>query len=108
MITTLVVWFKRLFVLAFLLVLLIILVSFTLSNASEIDLMLLGEKVVRLKISSMVIIAFLMGSSIGLFVSIVCVSRLKLKMASLKRKLERRDDELQHLRSNALKGLKDA
>ncbi|WP_330925622.1 LapA family protein [Candidatus Sororendozoicomonas aggregata] len=106
--TTLVVWFKRLLVLVFLFVLLIILVSFTLSNASEIDLSLLAGNVVRLKISSVVIIAFLIGSTTGLVVSALSVSRLRLKIASLKRKLERRDDELQNLRSSALKGLKDA
>ncbi len=106
--TTLVVWFKHLLVLVFLLALLITLVSFTLSNASEIDLYLLGKNIVRLKVSSMVIITFVMGSSTGLIVSVLSISRLKLKIASLKRKLERRDDELQHLRNSALKGLKDA
>ena len=58
--------------------------------------------------STLVMVPFVLGGFIGLLVSLVFVARLRLANASLKRKLVRRDAEIQKLRSSALKGLTDA
>lgn len=103
-----VVWFKRLLVLALFVVLLVFFVNFTLSNTEQISLRL-GELIIPpVSVSTLVMVAFVLGGFAGLLVSLILVIRLRLANASLNRKLVRRDAEIKKLRSSTLKGLTDA
>lgn len=105
---TIVVWFRRLLVLALFVVLLVFFVNFTLSNTEQISLEMGGLAIPAVSSSTLVMVPFILGGFTGLLVSLVLVIRLRLANASLKRKLVRRDAEIQKLRSSALKGLTDA
>ena len=105
MVSVLGAWLKRLSVLLLLIVLLVVLVNFVVSNPQLVEFQLAGLQLPELKASSAVIIAFIVGGSAGLLVSMVAIGRLRLANASFQRKLGRRDAELQKLRANALKGL---
>ena len=105
---TIVVWFRRLVVLTLFVVLLVFFVNFTLLNTEQISLEIGGLAIPAVSISTLVMVPFILGGFTGLLVSLVLVIRLRLANASLKRKLVRRDAEIQKLRSSALKGLTDA
>ena len=107
-ITTLGVWLKRLLVLAVFILLLVFFVDFTLSNNQAVSLDLLGLALPSVAASTIVIVTFLLGGTLGLLASMLVVTRLRLANASLRRKLKRRDTELHSLRANALKGFTDA
>ncbi|WP_257265819.1 LapA family protein [Endozoicomonas sp. ONNA2] len=106
--TAIVVWFKRLLVLVLSVVLLVLFVNFTLSNTEQISLEIGGIKMPGVSTSTLVMVPFVLGGFAGLLVSLMLVIRLRLANASLRRKLARRDAELQKLRSSALKGLTNA
>ncbi len=108
MIMTLVVWCKRLLVLALFFVFLIFFVNFTLTNTQMIGLDFIGFTLPELKVSTLVVVPFLLGGLLGLTVASFVIARLRLGNASLRRNLARRDAELQKLRTNTLKGLTDA
>ncbi|USE39103.1 LapA family protein [Endozoicomonas sp. SCSIO W0465] len=105
---TIVVWIKRLLVLALFVVLLVLFVNFTLSNTEQISLEMGGLTIPAVSSSTLVMVPFVLGGFAGLLVSLMLVIRLRLANASLRRKLARRDAELKKLRSSALKGLTDA
>ncbi|WP_257284857.1 LapA family protein [Endozoicomonas sp. SESOKO1] len=105
---TIVVWIKRLLILALFVVLLVFFVNFTLSNTEQISLEMGGLVIPPVSSSTLVMVPFVLGGFAGLLVSLTLVIRLRLANASLRRKLARRDAELQKLRSSALKGLTDA
>ena len=105
MVSVLGAWLKRLLVLSLLVILLVILVNFVISNPQQVDFQLAGMQLPELKASTAVIAAFIVGGICGLLVSMVAIGRLRLANASFQRKLGRRDAELQKLRANALKGL---
>ncbi|MGI9276974.1 MAG: lipopolysaccharide assembly protein LapA domain-containing protein [Endozoicomonas sp.] len=105
MVSVLGVWIKRLLLLAAVLVLLVVLVNFIVANPQMIQFQFSGMQLPMVKVSSVVVISFILGSVIGLLMSLLTVTRLRLANASYKRKLGRRDAELHKLRANALKGL---
>lgn len=105
---TIVVWIKRLLVLALFVVLLVFFVNFTLSNTEQISLEVGGLSIPPVSSSTLVMVPFVLGGFSGLLVSLMLVVRLRFANASLKRKLDRRDAEIQKLRSSTLKGLTDA
>lgn len=102
------VWLKRLMILALFVVLLVIFVNFALSNTGQMTLDMAGWTTPPLKSSTLVLVPFILGGVIGLLVSLALVIRLHMANNSLKRKLARRDAEIQKLRSSTLKGLADA
>ena len=102
------VWLKRLVILALFAVLLVIFVNFALSNTGQITLEMAGWTMPPLKSSTLVLVPFILGGVIGLLASLVLVVRLHMANSSLKRKLARRDAEIQKLRSSTLKGLTNA
>ncbi|WP_067585542.1 lipopolysaccharide assembly protein LapA domain-containing protein [Endozoicomonas ascidiicola] len=106
--TTILVWIKRLLTLALFVVLLVFFVNFTLSNTEQVVLELGGMSLPSFSTSTLVLVPFVIGGLVGLVISLILVTRLRLANASLKRKLERRDTELHKLRSSALKGITDA
>ena len=101
-------WLKRLVILALFVVLLVIFVNFALSNTGQVTLEMAGWVLPPLKSSTLVLVPFILGGVIGLLVSLVLVVRLHMANRSLKRKLARRNAEIQKLRSNTLKGLTNA
>ncbi|MGI9280986.1 MAG: lipopolysaccharide assembly protein LapA domain-containing protein [Endozoicomonas sp.] len=105
MVSLLGIWLKRLVILLGSLILLVILVNFIVANPQLIRFDLAGLSLPEVKASSVVVISFIMGGLFGLMVSLVAITRLRLVNASFKRKLDRRDAEIQKLRANALKGL---
>ena len=105
MVSFLAIWLKRLLVLMLLLVMLIVLVNFVVANPQLIQFQLAGRFMPEAKASTLVVLAFVAGGLVGLLVSSLTIGRLQLANASFKRKLGRRDAELQKLRANALKGL---
>ncbi|MDP0589844.1 MAG: lipopolysaccharide assembly protein LapA domain-containing protein [Candidatus Endonucleobacter bathymodioli] len=107
MTTTLMVWIKRIFVAFLLLLMLILLVNFTASNAGEVQLKLFSWHIISLKISALAISSFVFGGVAGLIVAASSIIRLQLKNSCLKRKIDRRNTKLQKLRSSTLKGLTD-
>ncbi|WP_062270489.1 lipopolysaccharide assembly protein LapA domain-containing protein [Endozoicomonas arenosclerae] len=98
-------WLKWLLILLGSLVLLVILVNFIVANPQLIQFDLAGFSLPEVKASSVVVISFIMGGLFGLLVSLGAITRLRWSNASFKRKLGRRDAEIQKLRANALKGL---
>lgn len=108
MITAVVVWIKRGLLLVLLLALLVFMVSFAASNTGEVSLRLAGWSLGTVKAATLAVVSFIGGGVMGMVVSVVALSRLRLRNASLMRKLARRDKELQKLRSSSLKGLTDA
>ena len=105
MVSLLGIWLKRLVILLGSLILLVILINFIVVNPQLIRFDLAGLSLPEVKASSVVVISFIMGGLFGLMVSLVTIMRLRLVNASFKRKLDRRDAEIQKLRANALKGL---
>ncbi|WP_257279666.1 MULTISPECIES: LapA family protein [unclassified Endozoicomonas] len=105
MVSRLGIWLKRLVILLGSLLLLVILVNFIVANPQLIRFDLAGVLLPEVKASSIVVVSFIMGGLFGLLVSMVAMTRLRLDNASFKRKLGRRDAEIQKLRANALKGL---
>lgn len=105
---TIVVLIKRFLVLALFVVLLVFFVNFTLSNTEQISLEMGGLVIPPVSSSTLVMVPFVLGGFAGLLVSLMLVIRFRLANASLRRKLVRRDAEIQKLRSSALKGLTDA
>lgn len=105
MVSHLSIWLKRLVILLGSLLLLIILVNFIVANPQLVIFDLAGFLLPEVKVSSVVVISFIMGGLFGLLVSLLAMTRLRLANASFKRKLERRDAEIQKLRANALQGL---
>lgn len=105
MVSLLGVWLKRLLLLLGALILLVVLVNFILANPQLITFELAGFQLPQIKASSVVVISFIGGGAAGLLVSAFAIARLRLANASYKRKLGRRDAEIQKLRSNTLKGL---
>ncbi|WP_422133898.1 lipopolysaccharide assembly protein LapA domain-containing protein [Endozoicomonas sp. ALD040] len=105
MVSHLSIWLKRLVILLGSLLLLIILVNFIVANPQLVRFDLAGFLLPEVKVSSVVVISFIMGGLFGLLVSLVAMTRLRLANASFKRKLGRRDAEIQKLRANALQGL---
>ncbi|WOG30196.1 lipopolysaccharide assembly protein LapA domain-containing protein [Endozoicomonas sp. 8E] len=105
MVSHLSIWLKRLVILLGSLLLLIILVNFIVANPQLVRFDLAGFLLPEVKVSSVVVISFIMGGLFGLLVSLLAMTRLRLANASFKRKLGRRDAEIQKLRANALQGL---
>ena len=105
MVSFLAICLKRLLVLLLVLVMLVILVNFVVDNSQLIQFQLAGMSMPEAKASTLVIMAFVSGGLTGLLVSSFAIGRLRLANASFKRKLGRRDAELQKLRVSALKGL---
>lgn len=105
---TIVVWLKRLLLLALFIVMLVFFVNFTLSNTQQVSLEILGWSLPSVSSSTLIMVPFILGGILGLMGALFVVVRLRLANASLKRKLVRRDSELQKLRASALKGLTDA
>jgi uncharacterized membrane protein YciS (DUF1049 family) len=105
MVSVLGVWLKRLLMLLGSLILLVVLVNFIVANPQLIGFELAGYTLPDVKASSVVVISFIAGGLFGLLVSMFAITRLRLANASFKRKLGRRDAEIQKLRANALKGL---
>ncbi len=108
MFSTLSIWLKRLLVLVAFLVLLVFFVNFTSVNTQLVSLDLVGMILPEISLSTLVMVPFVLGGLVGLLVSSLVVARLVYSNKSLGRKLARRDNEIQKLRSNALKGLTDA
>ena len=102
------VWLKRLVILALFVFLLFIFVNFALSNTGQVTLEMAGWSSPPLKSSTLVLVPFILGGVIGLLASLALVIRLHMANNSLKRKLARRDAEIQKLRSSTLKGLANA
>ena len=90
------------------LLLLIFFVNFTLANPQLVRLDVLGMILPEVTASTLVLIPFVVGGSLGLLVSLIFVIRLRLANQSLRRKLARRDNDLDKLKNNTLKGLTDA
>ena len=99
------VWLKWLIILLGSLILIIILICFIITNPQLIEFELVGYRLTAVKASSAVVISFIVGSLFSLLISLFIITRLKLANSSFKRKLGRRDAEIQKLRANACKGL---
>ena len=108
MFSTLITWLKRLLVLVVFLVLLVFFVNFTLANTQLVSLDLVGFILPEVTLSTLVLVPFVLGGIVGLLVSMAIVARITYLNKSLGRKLVRRDNEIQKLRSSTLKGLTDA
>ncbi|PJE79595.1 Lipopolysaccharide assembly protein A [invertebrate metagenome] len=98
-------WLKRVTGVLLLLVILGLVIDFTLSNDQVIRINVAEVMSVSVRFSSAIITAFITGGGIGLLSAIGIIIRLRLKNASLGRKLVRRNNEIRKLRSSNLKGL---
>lgn len=98
-------WFKRLSWLLLLLLLLIIVILFSQQNALPVVLNLYGWETVQLSLPTWLLLFFSVGGFLGLLAASALITRLKLKNASLQRKLSRRRTEVQNLKDQALQQL---
>ncbi len=96
---------KVLIYLVLFLVLLILMTGFVMENNVPVRAFLFGHAFKVMPLSSLMVIAFVIGGMVGMLSGILMVVRLRLHNASLERKLKRRAEELKKLRVNTLKGL---
>jgi putative membrane protein len=96
-------WIKRLLSLALLLAVLVFGVFFTLQNTQAIGLDLLFIVLPEQYLALWVLSAFALGGIVGIVVSSVAIIQLRGGQVSLRRKLERREKELDSLRASPVK-----
>ncbi len=100
-------WLKRLGWLLVLLCLLILVVLFSQHNALPVQLRLYEWFTPQWSLSTWLLLFFVVGGFSGLLASSALITRLKLRNASLERKLGRRKAEIQNLKQQALKQLEE-
>ncbi|MCL6271336.1 LapA family protein [Sansalvadorimonas sp. 2012CJ34-2] len=89
----------------FIVLLIVLFAGLILANEQSVAVGFWGWTAVPMSLPFVLFLAFFIGAAVGLAGCLWMVFRLRMRNASLQRKLKRRDAELQKLRVSALRGL---
>jgi len=96
-------WIKRLTFLVLLIIAIIIGIVFTSENSQQLSLVLLGYTLPELKLGLWLVLALLLGSVLGLLLSMLSLLIRGQSVNSKSRKIKRLEKELQQLRTASIK-----
>lgn len=96
-------WIKRLTFLVLLIVAIIVGIVFTSENSQQLSLILLGYTLPELKLGLWLVLALLLGSVLGLLLSMLSLLIRGQSVNSKSRKIKRLEKELQQLRTASIK-----
>ena len=94
-------WIKRIVVVLFLIVVFLWGILFASENTTQVPLNLLLVEVPAASISVWLVASFALGGLVGILISLVLVTRLKIAHLSVRKKLSRSEEELSRLRTVA-------
>lgn len=97
-------WFKRLILIVFFLVAIILGIIFTSENDMTVSVLLLGYELPDLQLGLWLLVCLLLGSLIGLVLTLIPRLRHTQQLASKDRKINALQKELNALRASAVKG----
>lgn len=97
-------WLKRAVLIIVLLLVALATIDFMLENQQNIALQFLEISSPELPISLFIVIAFILGSVLGIFIGWLLTARLRLRMMVQSNELNRYRKEVDKLRTQAIKG----
>lgn len=97
-------WLKRAVLIIVLLLVALATIDFMLENQQNIVLQFLEVSSPELPISLFIVIAFILGSLLGIFIGWLLTARLRLRMMVQSNELNRYRKEVDKLRTQAIKG----
>ncbi|WP_339847526.1 LapA family protein [uncultured Halopseudomonas sp.] len=97
-------WLKRAVLIIFLLLVALATLDFVLENQQSTQLQFLELQSPAMPLSLFVIIAFILGSLLGVFIGWLITTRLRLKLMVQSNELNRYRKEVDKLRTQAIKG----
>ena len=97
-------WFKRAALIIILLIVALATLDFMLENQNDVTLQFLEAQSPALPLSLFIIIAFILGSLLGIFVGWLITARLRLRLRAQSNELNRYRKEIDQLRTQAIQG----
>lgn len=97
-------WLKRAALIIVLLIVALATLDFMLENQQDVTLQFLEAQSPALPLSLFLIIAFILGSLLGIFVGWLITTRLRLKLIAQSNELNRYRKEIDKLRTQAIQG----
>lgn len=97
-------WLKRAVLIIVLLLVALATIDFMLENQQNIALQFLEVSSPELPISLLIVIAFILGSLLGIFIGWLITTRLRLRLMVQSNELNRYRKEIDKLRTQAVKG----
>lgn len=97
-------WLKRAVLIMFLLLVALATLDFVLENQQSTQLQFLELQSPAMPLSLFVIVAFILGSLLGVFIGWLITTRLRLKLMVQSNELNRYRKEVDKLRTQAIKG----
>ncbi len=97
-------WLKRAVLIIILLLVALATIDFMLENQQNVTLQFLEKASPELPISLLVVIAFIVGSLLGVFIGWLITTRLRLRLMVQSSELNRYRKEIDKLRTQAIKG----
>ncbi|PKM30332.1 MAG: DUF1049 domain-containing protein [Gammaproteobacteria bacterium HGW-Gammaproteobacteria-11] len=96
-------WLKRAVLIVLLLLVALATMDFMLENQQSVQLQFLEQQSPALPLSLYVVIAFILGSLLGVFIGWLITTRLRLKLMVQSNELNRYRKEIDKLRTQAIK-----
>lgn len=97
-------WLKRAVLIIFLLLVALATLDFVLENQQSTQLQFLELQSPAMPLSLFVVVAFILGSLLGVFIGWLITTRLRLKLMVQSNELNRYRKEIDKLRTQAIKG----
>ncbi|MFT6429733.1 MAG: putative integral membrane protein [Halopseudomonas sp.] len=97
-------WLKRAILITLLLLVALATLDFVLENQQSIQLQFLELQSPAMPLSLFIIVAFILGSLLGVFIGWLITTRLRLKLMVQSNELNRYRKEVDKLRTQAVKG----
>ena len=97
-------WLKRAALIIVLLIVALATLDFMLENQTNVTLQFLEAQSPALPLSLFIIVAFILGSLLGIFVGWLITTRLKLRLMAQSNELNRYRKEIDKLRTQAIQG----
>lgn len=97
-------WLKRAVLIIFLLLVALATLDFVLENQQSTQLQFLELQSPAMPLSLFIVIAFILGSLLGVFIGWLITTRLRLKLMVQSNELNRYRKEVDKLRTQAIKG----
>lgn len=97
-------WLKRAALIIVLLIVALATLDFMLENQNSVTLQFLEAQSPALPFSLFIVIAFVLGSLLGIFVGWLITTRLRLRLMAQSKELDRCRTEVDKLRTQAVKG----
>ncbi|UAW97333.1 LapA family protein [Halopseudomonas nanhaiensis] len=97
-------WLKRAALVIVLLIVALATLDFMLENQKEVTLQFLEAQSPALPLSLFIVVAFILGSLLGIFVGWLITTRLRLRLRAQNNELNRYRKEIDNLRTQAIQG----